>query len=115
MNYTRCYDSMIELVEEASDKFGEGAMLNESKFDSLKYICKVTDRFIEEFECESYEVSVDEIKKRFTIELVCAEVIFENGRSNEFFSLIQLLSSFSFSKKGTDCICIVMNIDNMWR
>ena len=55
MNYTRCYDSMIELVEEASDKFGEGAMLNESKFDSLKYICKVTDRFIEDRDTEKLD------------------------------------------------------------
>lgn len=115
MSYKRCYDSMIELVEEASEKFGEGSILNETKFDSLKYVCNAIDRFIEEFECESYEVSVDETEKRFTIEVVTDEVVFEYGRSNEFFSLIQFLSSFSFSKKGADCIRIVMNIDNMWR
>lgn len=114
MEYKGCYNSAVELIEEASQEFGDGFMLNKSKFDSLKYVCEMIDNLVEEVDCESVDVSVNEVKKQFTIEVVCDEIIFEHGRSHEFFKTIQMLSSFSFSKKGKEFIRITLNIDNMW-
>lgn len=114
MEYKGCYNSAVELIEEASQEFGDGFMLNKSKFDSLKLVCEEVDNLVEEIDCESADVSVNEATKQFTIEVVCDEVIFEHGRSNGFFKLIQMLSSFSFSKKGKEFIRITLNIDNMW-
>lgn len=114
MEYTGCYSSAVELIEEASQEFGNGYILNDAKYDSLKYICEAVDNLVEEIDCESVNVSVNEATKQFTIEVVCDEVIFEQGRSNGFFKLIQMLNSFSFSKKGKEFIRIALNIDNMW-
>lgn len=114
MEYKGCYGSAVELIEEASQKFGNRYMLNDNKYNSLKYICEAVDNLVGEIDCESVDVSVDEVTKQFAIEIVCDEVIFEHGRSNEFFSLIQMLSSFSFSKKGKELIRIALNIDDMW-
>lgn len=114
MEYKGCYSSAVELIKEASQEFGDRVSLNEAKFDSLKLVCEEVDNLVEEIDCESVDVSINEATKQFTIEVVCDEVIFEHGRSNGFFKLIQMLSSFSFSKKGRSYIRIALNIDNMW-
>lgn len=114
MEYKGCYSSAVELIEEASHEFGDAVVLNESKFDSLEYVCEYVDKLVEKTECDSVDVSVDKITKQFTIEIACDDIIFENGRSNEFFKLIQMLDSFSFSKKGRESLRITLNIDNMW-
>lgn len=114
MEYKGCYESVMELVAEASKEFGEQFTLNNEKANTLEYICEAVDKLVEDVDCESVDVSVDEVTKQLTIEVVCDEVIFEHGRSHEFFKLIQMLSSFSFSKKGREFIRIALNIDNMW-
>lgn len=114
MDFKGCRSAVMELVDEASKEFGSKYVLNQAQFDKLDGICDGVDKLIEDFDCEYFDVSVDDITKQFTIEVVCDEVIFEHGRSHEFFKLIQLLSSFSFSKKGREGIRIALNIDNMW-
>ena len=114
MEYKGCYDSAIELVNEASQKFGNEVFLNKAKFESLKPICEAVDNLVKRIDCKLVDVSVDETTKQFIIDIVCDEVIFEHGRSDEFFKLIQMLSSFYFSKAGEDCLRISLNIDNMW-
>lgn len=114
MEYKGCYSSAVELIEEASQEFGDKVSLNAAKFDSLKLVCEEVDNLVKEIDCESVDVSVNEATKQLTIEVVCDEVIFEHDRSNGFFKLIQMLSSFSFSKKGRSYIRIALNIDNMW-
>lgn len=114
MEYEGCYSSAVELIKEASQQFGDKYTLNKAKYDSLTNICEAVDNLVGQIDCKSVDVSVDEITKQFTIEIVCDEVIFEYGRSNEFFTLIQWLSSFSFSKRGKDLLQITLNINDMW-
>lgn len=114
MAFDTCRNEVMSFIDEASKDFGAQYILNKEQADKLDSICDSVDKFIEDFDCEYFDVSVDDITKQFTISIVCDEMILEHGRSNEFFKLIQMLSSFSFSKKGREGICVAMNIDNMW-
>lgn len=114
MEYKGCYESVVELIKEASQQFGDSYLLNDNKFANLKSVCDAVDLLVEEIDCESVDISVSDTTKQFTIEIVCDEIIFEQGRNNGFFKLIQMLDSFSFSKKGREFIRIALNIDNMW-
>lgn len=114
MEYMGCYDSVIEMVDAGTEEFFD-CELNEKKFNSLKGVCEMTDRLVEEIEdCEGVDVSIDEHTKQLTIGILCYDVIFQHGRENVFFSLIQMLSSFSFSKAKGGFLRINLNIDGIW-
>lgn len=114
MEYTGCYDSVIELVDAGTEEFPD-YKLNEDKFSSLKDVCEMVDSLVEEIDdCECVNVSIDDHTKQLTISILCYDVIFQHGRENVFFSLIQMLSSFSFSKAKGGLLRIDLNIDGVW-
>lgn len=114
MEFNSCRDEVMSFINEASKDFGSQYALNEEQSGKLDAVCDGVDKLIDDFDCEYFDVSVDDITKQFTIAIVCDEMILEHGRSHEFFGLIQLLSSFSFAKEGKGSICVTLNIDNMW-
>lgn len=114
MTFNSCRDEVMNFVNKTSGRLGTQFSLNKEKFEKLDAICNSVDKFIEQFDCEYFAVSVDDITMQLTIFIVCDEMILEHGRSNDFFKLIQMLHSFSLSKKGNEGICIALNIDNIW-
>lgn len=114
MEYTGCYDSVIELVDEGPVQFQEHE-LNKGKYEMLSAICEATDKLVKEIEdCECVDASIDDRTKQLTISILCYDVIFQHGRESVFFSLIQMLSSFSFSKAKGGLLRIDLNIDGVW-
>ena len=114
MDFHSCRNKVMSLIDETSKSFGSQYTLNKEKRDRLDKVCDGVGELIEGFDCEDFDVNVDNVTKQLTIAIICDEMLFENGRSHEFFKLIQLLSSFSFSKKGKESICVNLNIDDMW-
>lgn len=114
MEYMGCYDSVIELVNEGTARF-HGYELNNKKYEMLDTICEAVDKLVDEIDdCECVNVSIDDYTKQLTISILCYDVIFQHGRENVFFSLIQMLSSFSFSKASGGFLQIDLNIDDIW-
>lgn len=114
MEYTGCYDSVIELVDEGTAQF-RGYKLNDKKYEALNGVCETVDKLVEEIDdCECVDVSIDDHTKQLTISILCYDVIFQHGRENVFFALIQMLSSFSFSKAKGGLLRIDLNIDGIW-
>lgn len=113
MEYRNCYDVVTEIINETSDRFGSTRALNERKFQSLGRVCELVDNFVKKIDFENIDVNTYETG-RLSITIVCDEVIFEHGRSDKFFELIQMLDSFSFSKAGRDLLNITLNIDDVW-
>ena len=114
MEYTGCYESVLEIVDEGTSRFG-GYELNKEKCEALSSICEAADKLFGEMEdCECVTASVDDTTKRITISLLCDDVIFQHGRESVFFTLIQMLSSFSFSKAKGGLLQIDLNIDGVW-
>lgn len=114
MEYTGCYDSVAEIVDEATKQFAQTYTLNEDKRGSLKEVCEAIDDFVEEIDCNFVDVSVDSNSKQLTIDIGCDDMILHDGRSSQFFTLIQMVDSFSFSKTKGGGLCIALNIDGVW-
>ena len=117
MEYTGCLESVVELVEEASQEFYGRFVLNHEKFEALKEICSSVDGFVYDMldDCICVDTSVDENTKQFTIDVLLDDgIILSDENSSSFFSLIQKLSSFSFSKTKDEYLRESFNLDGMW-
>ena len=113
MEYMGCYDSVVEVIGEAEMQFEHTHTLNKDKYNELEEVCDAIDSFVKEICCNFVDVSVDSNSKRLTIDIGCDSVIFYNGRSSQFFELIQMVDSFSFSKTKDGGLCIALNIDGI--
>lgn len=114
MEYKGCYEPVLELVNEGTGQF-HGYELNRAKYEMLDAICRATDKLVGEIEdCECVNASIDDMTKQLTISILCDDVIFQHGRTGAFFQLIQMLSSFSFSKAKGSLLRIDLNIDGVW-
>lgn len=114
MEYNGCYGPVLELVNEGTGQF-KGYGLNKEKYEMLDAICETTDKLVSEIEdCECVNASIDDTTKQLTISILCDDVIFQHGRESVFFTLIQMLSSFSFSKAKGGLLRIDLNIDGVW-
>ena len=117
MEYTGCLESVEELVEEASQEFYGRFVLNHEKFEALKEICSSVHGFVYDMldDCICVDTSVDENTKQFTIDVLLDDgIILSDESSSSFFSLIQKLSSFSFSKTKDGYLRVSFNLDGMW-
>lgn len=113
MEYSGCYEAVNKIVLDATKQFGALYTLNQRRYDELSQICEAIDEFVESIECNFVDVSVDG-SKQLTVDIGCDEVVFEKGRSDGFFTLIQSTDSFSFSKSKGGNLCIALNIDGLW-
>lgn len=114
MEYTGCYEPVLELVNEGTKQFSDYA-LNKEKYEAISTICETIDKLVGELEdCECVAASIDNITKQLTISILRDDVIFQHGNESVFFALIQMLSSFSFSKAKGGFLRIDLNIDGVW-
>lgn len=117
MEYTGCYRRVIELVDEYTARFS-GYELNKEKYKMLRPTFDLIDKLVNEMkEMDDFQrvtISVEPVTKRLTISILCHNATFENGRQSVFFTLIQMVSSFSFSKHSDDALQIDLNIDGIW-
>ena len=114
MQYQPCFSAVDEVIEKANLKFGEQYHLNKDKADRLETICEIIDQMIPEFDCEAYDVDVDDITRRLTIGVECFDLILHQGTSNKFFELINLVDGFRFSKKEEDVLRTEFYLNTMW-
>lgn len=114
MEYMGCFGSVMEIVDEATQEFSATYAPNKEKVEALEEVCEAVDDFVGEIDCNFVDVSVDSNSKQLTIDIGCDDIILHGGRSSQFFSLIQMVSSFSFSKTKNGGLCVALNIDGVW-
>lgn len=118
MEYTGCKDLTYEVVDEATEKFGDSYFLNEEKYDHLDQICDLVDEivpeFIDEFGCNAVTVSVDTTTKELIFDIVCDEIILQHGSTHKFFTLMGLVDSVRFSKAEPDRLRIEIGVSGLW-
>lgn len=100
MEYTGCKNAAFEVINEASDEFGDSYFLNEEKYGKLDEICGLVDELVrdEDFGCNSLTVDVDTAAKELIFNIVCDEIILQHGRTHKFFTLAGLVDTIKFSK-----------------
>lgn len=119
MEYTGCKDAAFELIEEASEEFGDSYFLNEEKYGKIDEICALVDKIAEEllddeFGLNSVTVDVDTTTKELVFNIVCDEIIFQHGRTHKFFTLAGLVDSIRFSKAKSSKLRIEIGVSGLW-
>lgn len=114
MGKVSSYDIVDEMVSEATEKFGERYVLNQTKYDLLDEACGIIDLLVDEFGVECVEVEVDDIIMRLTIAIECGDIVLQDGRKHDFFKLTSMLDSFSFSRTEKGELRMEFRLDNMW-
>mgnify|MGYP001047509391 CR=1 FL=1 len=118
MEYMGCKDAAFDVIDEASEKFGELYFINEEKYAQLEEICGLVDEvvqiFDDEFGCDAVTVDVDPTTKELIFNIVCNEVILQHGRAHKFFALAQLVDSIHFSKAKPDSLRIEIGVSKLW-
>lgn len=115
MEYTGCKDATFEVIDEASDEFGESYFLNEEKYGKLDEICELVDGLVrdEDFGCNSLTVDVDTTRKKLIFNIVCDEIILQHGRTHKFFTLAGLVDTIKFSKAKPSSLRIEIGV-GLW-
>jgi hypothetical protein len=113
-DYSGCYDSVIEIVDDATKKFDGLYILNEKKYAALEAICDMVDDFVSEIEPNFVDVSVDTSSKQLTFDIGCDDLVLERGSDELFFAIIRKMGSFSFSKTKNGGLCIALNVNGLW-
>lgn len=113
MEYTGCYDCVVDVADEATQIYSRHYKRNDEKYQQLQNICECVDELFREVDGVFVDVSVNDVTKQLTIDIGCDDVIFENGRSHMFFNVIQMFDSFEFSKTKDGYLRISLNLA-MW-
>lgn len=118
MEYTGCKDFAVDVIEEATEKFGRSYSINEEKYGRLDEIYGLVDDVIlgigDESGCDEVTVDVDEATKELIFNIVCDEIILQHGRVNKFFELMALVDSVRFSQAKYDKLRIEIGVSGLW-
>lgn len=116
MEYTGCEEAALEVIAEASEKFGSSYSLNKEKCAKLNEICELVDELMlcEDFDCDALTVDVDTGTKELFFNIVCDEIILQRGRSHKFFTLAGMVDSIRFSKTNPNKLRIEIGVSGLW-
>lgn len=116
MEYTGCKDAALEVIDEASDEFGDSYFINEEKYGGLDEICGLVDELVqdEDFGCNSLTVDVDTTTKELIFNIVCDEIVLQHGRTHKFFTLAGLVDSIKFLKAKPSSLRIEVGVSGLW-
>lgn len=111
--FITCFDVVSMVVEEATKQFSPLWKLNDENYKILGQYCNYIDELAKEFDGESYEVDVDEIKMTIAIKMECADMTIES-KSHKFSELAKRSISFGFSSVGEDMMAVEFVFPSVW-
>lgn len=114
MEEKSCKDLVMEVVEEASKRFGSSFVVTEESIGKLSDICDAVDNLADDNFCDYIDIDVDEYTKKLTIGITCDDLEMHGGRTNEFFTLIKMVDSFCFSTTSDGALNVEFNIFWIW-
>lgn len=116
MEYTGCKDAAFEVIDEASEEFGDSYFLNEEKYGKIEEICGLVDELMcnEDFGCNALTVDVDTTTKDLIFNIVCDDIVLQHGRSHKFFTLAGLVDRIKFSKAKPSSLRIEIGVCGLW-
>jgi hypothetical protein len=97
----KCFDVVSMVVEEATDRFSPLWKVDNDNYSILRQYCSAIDSISNEFDGESFEVSIDEINMTISITLECSDIVVDTTNCR-FCELLKraISTSFSTSKEG---------------
>lgn len=114
MSFVKCFDAVSMVVEEATKQFAPFWELDDDNYKILKQYCTVIDSLAEEFDGESFDVSVDNIKMTVEIILECTDITIESA-SHIFYKLAQRSNTLGFSVSEDGNLNVKFVFPSVWR
>ncbi len=114
MSFVKCFDVISMVIEEATNQFSPLWEVDKDSCDILKQYCSVIDSLAEEFNGESFDVSIDDIKMTIGITLECPDITIESAAHN-FYKLAQRSNSVSFSVSEDGNLNVKFVFPSVWR
>lgn len=109
-----CFDVVSMVVEEATNQFSPVWELDDEKFKILGQYCGVIDSLAKEFDGESYDVEIDDIKMDIIISLECQDITIENHQ-HKYYELISRAKSFGFSTTENGNLSVNFVFPSVWK
>lgn len=115
MSFIKSFDTISIIVDEARERFHNLWIINEDKMASIESCCKYIDILIQEFDCDSMEVRVDEDTMDLIVTMDFFDMTLERSTSNAFMSIINNVKSFSFRSDKEDTVSLSFVYDGIWK
>lgn len=113
-NVVKCFEVVNTVVEEASKQFKPFWKLNEEKLDILHEYCDAIDLILKEFDGDSIDVDIDDIKMTISITIECEDLTIE-AKEHQFHQLVERAIKFGFSKsKEREVMCVNFVFPSVW-
>lgn len=114
MGVIKCFDVVSLVVNEATKQFSPLWKIDEGKLDVLKHYCSVIDKLVEEYDGESFEVDVDDIKMTVCISSTFEDITVQE-RNQKLSELIKRASSVSFRpSEDSDGVTVDLVFPSIW-
>ena len=113
MSFVKCYDVAEMVLDEASKQFAPLFRENAERKQILKSYCEVIDSLAEEFNAESFDVEVDDIKMTISIKMECPDITI-TSENHPLYELAGHAVSVHFSNNESDLMVVEFVFPSIW-
>ena len=104
-----------EIVESCKNKYKEKFKLNVESYDRLFKLCELAEILYKEFSAEDTEIKAFPEEINGEIIIVVEELVFDLGRSHQFFNYIKEADFLNFSKTTDGFLKISFGVYDLWK
>ena len=113
MSFVKCYDVAEMVLDEASKQFAPLFRENGERKQILKSYCEVIDSLAEEFNAESFDVEVDDIKTTVSIKMECQDITI-TSEQHPLYELAGHAMDVRFSHSEDDLMVVEFVFPSIW-
>ena len=114
MRRESCYEVVIDLVAQATEKHGEHYQLNRKVTQLFPEICNTIESVIQENDCEYFDVDIFEDTMQLVISIASEDMIISRKATPSFCKLVNMVDSISFSRPKIDSLRTEFRFDHVW-
>ena len=112
-SFVKCFDVVSMVVEEATERFSPLWKVSNERYNILRQYCEVLDSLAKEFDGESFDVEVDEIKMTVSISMECHDMVIES-KDHNYCKLAERALSVGFSASEDGLLCVKFVFQSVW-
>lgn len=114
MAFVNCFDVVSTVVDEATKQFAPLWEPDKENIKILEQYCSVIDSLANEFDGESFDVTVDDIAMTITIILECDDITIKS-KNHKFYSLVQRSMSLGFAVSEDGKLNVKFVFPSVWK
>lgn len=110
-------DIIMTNIDHTIAEYAVEKKFDEEKYKNLEEACEIMQEILDDFGTISIDIDPEAADDSVTIGFECDEIIVENGRSHQFFTLVGLFDSIRFmkSEEEPDMLRTELIMRPVWR